>query len=169
MLLALIMEPASAIIGIASGAATLVSMIGQTVSHLVDLCDSYRNARLFILNLMTNLQALKSAWTNIKNWTTEGTRVDQTMQSDPTVEQLLAYVDLSKLVVDVICEDLDRLGVLASNKKSSRRIRWWQNDFRPNARAASQLVLHEKIISQHCERIHRQCASLNLLLATLQM
>lgn len=161
------MEPASAIIGIAGGAATLVSMIGQTVSYLVDLCDSYRSARLFILDLMTSLQALKSAWTNIENWTTEGNWVDQTMQSDPTVEQLLAYVDLSKLVVDVICEDLDRLGV--PNKKSPLRTRWWQNDFRPNARAASQLVLHEKVISQHCERIHRQCASLNLLLATLRM
>lgn len=96
-------------------------------------------------------------------------QADQTMQSNSTVEQLLAYVDLSKLVVDLICEDLDRLGVVASNKKSPRRIRWWQNDFRPNARAAAQLVLHEKAISEHCERIHRQCASLNLLLLTLQL
>lgn len=55
----LIMEPASAILGIASGAATLVAMIGQTVSYLVDLCDSYRNARLVILDLMTNLQAFQ--------------------------------------------------------------------------------------------------------------
>jgi hypothetical protein len=91
------------------------------------------------------------------------------MQCDSTVKQLLAYVDLSKLVVDLICEDLERLDTVASNKKNPLRARWWQNDFRPSARAAAQLVLHEKVIGQHCERIHRQCASLNLLLSTLQM
>jgi hypothetical protein len=56
------MDPASAIIGISSGAATLVMVVGQTVQCLIDLCDSYRNARLNLLDLVTNLQAFKTAW-----------------------------------------------------------------------------------------------------------
>jgi hypothetical protein len=61
------MDPASAIIGISTGAATLVVMVGQTVQCLIDLCDSYRKARLNLLDLVTNLQAFRTAWLKIKD------------------------------------------------------------------------------------------------------
>jgi hypothetical protein len=155
------MDPASAVIGISSGAATLVVMIGQTVQCLIDLCDSYRNARLNLLDLVTNLQAFKTAWTKVKDWAAGEVGMSQKTQSDAAIEHLLAYVEMSKLVVDLICEDLDRLDIPTSNKKSP--LRWWQN------KAAALLFLHEKTIRQHCERVHRQSASLNLLLSTLQL
>lgn len=155
------MDPASAIIGISSGAATLVMVVGQTVQCLIDLCDSYRNARLNLLDLVTNLQAFKTAWTKVKDWASREVEMNQKTQSDAAVEHLLAYVEMSKLVVDLICEDLNRLDVLTLNKKSP--LRRWQN------KVAALLFLHEKTIRQHCERVHRQSASLNLLLSTLQL
>jgi hypothetical protein len=161
------MDPASALIGISSGAATLVVMVGQTVQCLIDLCDSYRNARLNLLDLVTNLQAFKTAWIKVKDWASGEVETSQKTQSDAALEQLLAYVEMSKLVVDLICEDLDRLDVPTMNKKSP--LRWWQNNARQSAKAAALLFLHEKTIRQHCERVHRQSASLNLLLSTLQL
>ena len=149
-------------IGISSGAATLVVMVGQTVQCLIDLCDSYRNARLSLLDLVTNLKAFKTAWIKVKDWASREVEMSQKTQSDAAVEHLLAYVEMSKLVVDLICEDLDRLDVPTSNKKSP--LRW-----RPSGKAAALLFLHEKIIRQHCERVHRQSVSLNLLLSTLQL
>jgi hypothetical protein len=48
-------------------------------------------------------------------------------QSDAAVEQMLEYVEMSKMVMDLICEGLDRLNVKTANKKDCSRTKWWQN------------------------------------------
>ena len=52
---------------------------------------------------------------------------------------------------------------------TSKRGSWWRTGTKPRGKDAVQLLLHEKTILDHSNRIHRQNTSLNLLVSVLTL
>jgi hypothetical protein len=156
------MDLATAIIGIASGAASLVAITGQVVTYLTSIADSYRSARLIVLDLVSTCQAYEAAWSHIRQWALEA-HAAEVPNSESILGQLGTFLEVGKVIMDLITGDLDRL----SSKSSGGG--WWRTGAKPTGIGLAQLVLHEKIVLDHADRLHRQNTSLNLLLSVLTL
>jgi hypothetical protein len=155
------MDPASAIIGIASGAAGLVALCIQTLTFLSSVCDSYKNTQLAAWDLISSCEALKAAWTNVHIWLEE-------MQDKPNalsslaLEQLKSLMGTSKFFMELLQKDLERL---FPGWTSRLRLTATQR----SVRLAAKLVQHQDIIRAHCERISHQSTNLVVLLSTIKL
>lgn len=161
------MDPVSAIMGIASGAASLVVMAAQTTRYLVNLCDSCQNVRLMLLDLSATCLACETAWSQVQAWATEESSRAHHVVSPATLEQVFAYIDISQAILDAVHSDIRRL--LPTGLQSFRASRWRRDAQNMEARKVATVLLHEKALREHCERLHRQNSSLNVLLSTLHL
>ena len=150
------MDLASAIIGIASGAAALVALTGQVVGYLIQLRDDNRNTEIILLDLVLTCRAYESAWTGIRTWLLEScdSRMDD---SEPIIQELQSFLEGGKVMMELIRADIDRL---SSKKRGS----WWRAA-KVTGRDATQLLLHKQTVIEHRDRIHCQNTSLHLLLS----
>ena len=148
-----IMDPASVGIGVVSGAAALAAMAVQTTTYLVGLKDTLQRADLIFLDLLTSCQAFEAAWSHIHEWAK--TQSSRSKGSTAVLEKLTAYLESSKMVLDTLQADLERF---RSKSKSS-----WRSMSR------KVVLLHEKVLRDHCDRMHRQTSSLHLLLSTARL
>jgi hypothetical protein len=147
------MDPASAIIGIASGAAALVAMTGQIVTYLVNLRDDCRNTEVILLDLALTCQAYESAWTRVRTWLLESCD-PHADESDPIIQELQNFLEGGKVMMELIRADLNRIS------SKSRRGNWWRG-----AHHGAQLLVHKNTVLAHWDRIHCQNTSLHLLLS----
>jgi hypothetical protein len=145
------MDPVSAI-GVISGAATLAAMAVQTINYLMSLRDTLQRANLIFLDLVTSCQAFESAWSHIHEWAQA--HLAQSNGSTQVLEKLASYLEASKIMLDTLQADLERF---RSNSKSS-----WRS-------GRMFIIVHEKLLRDHCERLHRQTSSLHLLLSTAKL
>src|ERR1700754_5006971 len=100
------MEPVSAIVGIASGAAALVAMTRQVVAYLIDLRDDNENNEVILLDLVLTCRAYESAWTLVQAWLQEGCdpRADE---SEPIIHELQNFQEGGKVMMGLIRADID--------------------------------------------------------------
>jgi hypothetical protein len=154
------MDPAS-IIGIASGAATLVSICVQTVTFLTSISDNYKNVHLALWDLISSCEALKNAWTNVHIWL-EDMHGHPIALSPLALEQLKSSLSRSSFFLELLQKDLERLfpdWTLSLRLKATQR----------SAKLAAKLFQHQNIIRSHCERINHQSTNLILLLNTVKL
>lgn len=149
------MDPASAIIGIASGAASLAALAISTTTYLIGLKDSYKTVELVVLDLVTTCQAFEIAWRRIHDWAQA--RISQSTDVDPIFAELLAYQENSKIILGALHSELQQLEV---NQKSIWRL---------SPKSKARTVLHEKDLNGHSNRLNRQVNSLHLLLSAAQL
>ena len=149
------MEPASVVIGVVGGAATLAALAISTTTYLLGLKDSYKHVELVVLDLVTTCQAFEMAWRRIHNWA-KG-HMSQSADADSIFAELLAYHENSKIVIGALHSELQRLEVSP------------RNTWRLSPKSKARTVLHEKSLMEHSDRLNRQVNSLNLLLSAAQL
>lgn len=150
------MDPASVVIGVVSGAASLAAMALKTSTFLLGLRDSYTNIEVLILDLASTCRAFEIAWNRIHQWASK--HIHQARDSpEPIFEQLLSYSEHSKIVLDALRTDLEKVD-------PSAKPAW-----RLSPRSKARTVLHEKGLKDHGDRLDRQINTLHLLLATAQL
>ena len=147
------MDPASIVLGVVSGAAALAAMTVKTATYLVGLRDTFKQARLIILDLVAACKAFEIAWNHIHDWASS--HVSRPTSSDVVFEQLLSYLELSKSLLDTLHADIERI-------RPNAKVAW-----RP--KSSKWTLLHEKMLRDHCSRLHRQTSSLHLLLSTARL
>ncbi|KAK7890070.1 hypothetical protein LTR67_008535 [Exophiala xenobiotica] len=152
------MDPASAAIGVVSGAAGLVALAISTTSYLLGLKDSYKTVEIVVLDLVTTCQALETAWRRIHDWASA--QQLQSTTADSIFGELLAYHENSKIVLGALHSDLEHADGASRSPGSSWRF---------GSRTKVRFVLHEKGLKDHGERLNHQISSLNLLLSTAQL
>lgn len=157
------MEPVSAIIGIASGAAGLLALTSQVVGYLVELRDRHENARLTVLDLIATFKAYEAAWAQIQQWALQASNAPLAGDSESLIAQIESYLEVGKAMMDIIESDLDRASA------SSKRGLWARMGGKPRGKDAIYLLLHHKLLREHGDRIHRQSTSLNLLISVLTL
>lgn len=155
------MDPVSAIIGIASGAAGLVALTSQVVTYLVGLRDSHQNAELTILDLISTCQAYQTAWSHIEQWVSEASNHAQLFDSTPTLSELKIFLETGHVVMSLMQRDMNRL--------LPKHSIWRRASTTRRRRDALGLMLHGKAVAEHAARIHRQNTSLNLLISVLTL
>lgn len=155
------MDPASAIIGIASGAAALVAMTGQLVSYLIRLRDDTRNLEVILLDLVLACQAYESAWTHIRTWLLESWDPGSD-EGEPIIQEFCNFLEGGKVMMEFIRADLDRL---SSTTKPGN----WGHGLHLNGSHTARLLLHKNTVVEHRDRIHCQNTSLHLLLSCAKL
>ncbi len=147
------MDPASVALGVVSGAAALAAMTIQTVTYLIGLKDTFKHADLIISDLVAACKAFEIAWDHIHQWATQ--HASRSEKSTVVFEQLLSYLGVSKCMLVRLQTDILSLSPTAKVQWRSKGRKW--------------TLLHEKMLRDHCERLHRQTSSLHLLLSTARL
>lgn len=156
------MDPASAIIGIASGAAGLVAITAQVVTFLAGLKDAHRNVRVMALDLSSTCRAYKAAWTRIHDWARTVDGSGSAASATSYIEELRNFLDDGETIVGWIKEDLDRLS-------SSGQLSWWRSNATRPRKQTALVVIHEKNVREHIERLSRQIINLNVIISTMNL
>jgi hypothetical protein len=149
------MEPASVVLGVVGGAAALTALAIKTTKFLVELQHTHKDADLVIWDLRVACQALEVAWGGIRTWATDQCRKADNPGS--IFEQFLSHLEYSKIAFDNLQTDLQRLGL-------SSRPTW-----RLSPKSKARVVVHEKMLRDHCDRLNRLINSVNLLLSTAKL
>ena len=156
------MDPASAIIGIASGAAGLAAITAHIVTYLAGLKDVHRNARLIALDLASTCRAYELAWARIQDWA-EVVDISGTAEAASAfIDELQRFLKDGEIILSLIKEDLHRLS-------SSPQLSWWRSNASLTKKETASLMLHQKIVREHSERLNRQNNNLNLIISTMSL
>ena len=148
------MEPIS-IFGLLSTAGTLASAITLTIRNLSDLRAQYKEADVRIRLLIGELSTVKSALTQINDWTHY---LDDTHRQADVVEGLKISLEGCQLALDALAEEVRSLLGGAELESSTNA------GFRTRAR----YVWSETSLKEHEGRLHAQIAALQLLLQAVQ-
>ena len=143
------------VLGVVSGAAALTALAIKTTTFLVQLQDTHKGADLLIWDLRVACQALEVAWGSIRAWASNQSH--KAVNPGSIFEQLLSYLDYSKIALDTLQADLQRLGL---GSKTTWRL---------SPKSKARVVLHEKALRDHCDRLNRLINSVNLLLSTAKL
>lgn len=148
------MEPIS-VIGLLSTAGTLASTITIAIKNLSDLRGHYKDADVRIRLLIGELSTVKSALTQINDWTHY---LDDTHRQADVVEGLKVSLEGCQLALDTLAEEVRSLlgGVIPGSSAS------------PGFRMRTQYIWSESSLRQHEGRLHAQIAALQLLLQAVQ-
>ena len=147
------MEPIS-VIGLLSTAGTLASAITVTIKSLSDLRGQYKDADLRIRLLIGELSTVKSALTQINDWTHY---LDDTHQQSDVVAGLKVSLEGCQLALDALAEEVQSLlgGAIPDSRSMSFRMR-------------TRYVWSESSLKDHESRLRAQIAALQLLLQAVQ-
>ena len=156
------MDPVSAVIGIASGAAGLVAIAAQLITYLTGLRESYQAARLMVLDLAATCQSFRAACVRVNEWATSACDVGSSTPSSSLLDQLMSFIELSKIILDTISSDIYELD--GFNSQYVKRGLWF-----PSRKESRQLMQYQQRLHGHSEKLHHQISSLNLLLTTLTL
>ena len=114
------MDPASAIIGVASGAAGIVAITTQIIAYFICLRDNYQNALPIVLDLITTCQVFEVGWKRLRTWAIELEQTGVHQISANILQDLMSFRDNSRMLVDLVKADLDRS--LAAKREAGRRL-----------------------------------------------
>lgn len=146
------MDPVS-IIGLLTTAATIASSITVTIKDLSQLKGQYKEADVRIRLLIGELSTVKSALTQINDWTHY---LDDTHRQADVVEALKVSLEGCQLAIDALAEEVRTLlkGAMPDSSLG----------FRIRARYA----WSEVSLNDHENRMRAQIAALQLLLKAVQ-
>ena len=148
------MEPVS-IIGLLATAGTLASTITITIKNLSELRSQIKEADVRIRLLISELSTVKSALTQINDWTHY---LDETHNQVDVVEGLKVSLEGCQLALDALREEVNILlggSILGSSVNAGLRIR-------------TRYAWNESSLKEHEGRLHTQIAALQLLLQAVQ-
>ena len=148
------MEPIS-VIGLLSTAGTLASAITVTIKSLSDLRGQYKDADLRIRPLIGELSTVKSALTQINDWTHY---LDDTHQQSDVVAGLKISLEGCQLALDALAEEVQSLlgGAIPDSSLSM------------GFRMRTRYVWSESSLKDHESRLRAHIAALQLLLQAVQ-
>ena len=148
------MEPVS-ILGLLSTAGALASTITASIKSLSDLRNQYKDADVRIRLLIGELSTVKSALTQINDWTHY---LDDTHRQIDVVEGLRVSLEGCQLALDALAEEVRSLLGGAPLESSAN----------PGLRARTRYVWSESSLNEHENRLRAQIAALQLLLQAVQ-
>ena len=140
-----------------------MAITAQVITYLIALRDAHQNAELMVLDLISTCRAYETAWSRIQQWALQASDELRVGNSETILDQLETFLETGRAVMDLIKKDIDRIS------STSKRGGWWRTGTKPRGKDAVQLLLHEKTILDHSNRIHRQNTSLNLLVSVLTL
>lgn len=146
------MEPASAIIGVASGAASLAVLALQVSRFMIGMKDAFDHIEIRLIDLVSLCRTLEVAWKEIANWASQ--QASHGEVSTAVLEQLQHCCETSKMVLEAVSKDF--------NQVSSKGKRTWQLGSKDKGRA----VMHESNLREHGASLRGQINSLHLLIST---
>jgi len=148
------MDPAS-IVGIVASAASLAKLALETATYLVGLKDSFNQMELHLLDLASRCQTLDIAWRRVHVWASAS--ASNGAEEGMIFDQLRISYEASNIILNAINADIKKV---ATAGKSSWRL---------SPKSKTRVLLHEKSLAAHGERVNAQINSLNLLLSTAQL
>ena len=148
------MEPIT-IIGLLSTAGALTSEITITIKSLSELRQRYKDADVRVRLLIGELSTVKSALTQINDWTHY---LDDTHRQADVVQGLKISLEGCQLAIDALSEEVRLLlGGESPNLSAS-----------PGFRLRARYAWSESGLKEHEGRLHAQTAALQLLLQAVQ-
>lgn len=148
------MDPVS-IIGLLSTAGTIAATVTCTIKSLSQLRGQYEDADLRIRLLIGELSAVKSALTQIHDWTHY---LDDGHKQRDVLEGLQISLDGCQLAMDALAEEINLLLVGTSSGDGSGM------GFKRRAK----YVWNENTLKEHENRLRAQISALQLLLQAVQ-
>ena len=149
------MEPASAAVGVVSGAVALAAFAYQTAKFLVDIKDVWKNTTPSVSDLVSLCHAYRAAWLRIHQWAEQ--HITAKGGAESVFEHLEVHLESGNVVLSDVQGHFERLNLQHKNM--------WPLGRRTKVRA----MLHQNAIHRHCDRISRQMVSLHLLLSAAQL
>lgn len=132
--------------------AALALKIGQTLRNIV---ATYNHNTVLLYSLIGACQAIEVAWNRISAWI--NCQSLTTYANDSSFyEQLAASIDIGKVVLDALQQDLKKHSTIINLGLSS-------------VLRKGKVLLDENVLRDHCTRLNLQLSSLHLLLATTSL
>ena len=142
------MDPITAI-GTAGAIANIIDVVSKIIKSLRDLCDRWKDADFTLLNLITQLTALRAALSKIQEW------IDSDLADIPQHHQLVMDLDLSITCCRMLINKMDAQ-VSEVNRTADDTL---------NIRSKIRVVFGAKASEDLQKPIERQIGALTLLLA----
>ena len=121
------------------------------MKSLNSISGQYRNARIMLVSMVQNLDAIQLAWKRIGQWSEEYLPLNDFHDEDFML-RVQRSLDAGKLVMDALEEEL-----IAFNADHLNFVQ------------RSKLIWNENIFQSHQNRIRDQAMSMTLLLQTIQL
>lgn len=148
------MDPAS-IIGLLSAAGTIASTITITIQRLSDLRGQLKDADVRVRLLIGELSVVKSALTQINDWTHY---LDDNHRQADVVEGLKVSLDGVQVAMDALADEVRLLLGAAAGESS----------LTAELRIRIKYAWNESSLTEHENRLRAQIAALHLLLQAVQ-
>ncbi len=148
------MDPVS-IIGLLGTAGTLVTTVTCTIKHLSQLRGQYEDADLRIRLLIGELSAVKSALTQIHDWTHY---LDDGHKQRDVLEGLQISLDGCQLAMNALAEEVNLLLVGSGPLYVSEM----------GFKSRTKYMWNESTLKEHENRLRAQISALQLLLQAVQ-
>ncbi|KAL1961782.1 hypothetical protein VTN77DRAFT_1069 [Rasamsonia byssochlamydoides] len=149
------MDPVSAF-GVFTGGIQVVQVIGQTIAGLASLRGKYKNADLTIRSLIGELTTIKSAITQLHDWSTYNTQ--SSSRNKEYDEGLDVALDGCHAIMEVLSEEVSALTHNAAGEDNTVL----------GFKARVRLVWNDEMMRGLEDRLHAQVRALNLLLQACQ-
>ena len=144
------------IISLLSAAGTIASSITITIKALSDIRSQFADAKLRISLLIAELSTVKSALSQVHDWTHY---LDDTHQYAEVVRDLQISIDGCQLAMQALAEEVAK--VVGDSSRQAQM----NTGFRTKTRFA----WSEASMKQHQDRLHGQVAMLQVLLHAVQL
>lgn len=145
-----IMDPAS-IVGLVDTSIGLALKCAGTVQKLNDIASKYNNAKLTIMSMTSNLDAMQFTWDKIGAWT-EAQSPGESEDDQSLITRMLRLLETGTLVMNALEDDLAPF--CNENLGFAQRAR---------------LIWDESSFADHQSRIRDQATSMSLLLQAMQL
>ncbi|MCJ1459522.1 hypothetical protein MMC28_009901 [Mycoblastus sanguinarius] len=100
------MDPAS-IIALLEGSMSLALQCGSVAKTLNDVAERYRSTKMTIMSMAQSLDTMQLAWSRIKDWSqAQWYLLDTNLENDCFVQRLNRSLEIGKMVMDILQEDL---------------------------------------------------------------
>ncbi|EED16830.1 ankyrin repeat protein [Talaromyces stipitatus ATCC 10500] len=151
------MDPLSAL-GAISGALQVAQIIGQTIAGLSSLRGKYQHADLTIRSMIGELSTIKSAITQLYDWTKYNVEVNSSHREYE--DSLAVAIDSCSAIMEVIRDKVAELTAASATGQANMPTLTFK--------ARIQLLWNEDLMRNLEERLHSQVRALNLLLQACQ-
>lgn len=148
------MDPASAILGIASGTVMLAGLalkIGQTLRNMAVL---YNRSAALLYSLIGACQAIEVAWNRINTWIASQP-LSSYAAGSAFFDQLTDSIEAGKIVLGALQQDLQKFAHVEPGQNSVSLM--WKS------------LRNEDVLRDYCTKLNLQVSSLQLLLTTASL
>lgn len=145
------MDPATSL-SLVSSSSNLALKCGKVVKELYQLAESYRDAEVSILSIITECRTIELAWNRIERW------VAQNLGSIEDHEILQERLQLSLYSGSLVMGELEKdLAEVQGNPQFS------------TFRRRTKYLWNESLFKEHQHRIRGQICALTLLIEVMQL